>query len=277
MEQTSIFNPDDLWLQTMGWNRFTESSRQKNDLVEESFWEKTAPEYTQKHNLNNNTPLIAEKIHSLLGEGKRILEIGPGSGNFTFKIAAYSKQIDGIDFSAAMIRAFQKEQQNNHMTNVSVKRGKFEEAEISEPYDYVVSVNSLYRIKDITSTLMKINRIGKDGFVIVRSLERPIFWELYKDLHLQWRWCQDYELIPLVFWENGINAKVDYVNYSVNKLFKTIEAVQNQWLGDLGKELYSIHKDDLLNAFLRKAIRQPDGFIWKVPCAAVFIYKCAVI
>ena len=72
-----------VWQETFGWNTDDKSGRKFDDQAESDFWVKLAPHYTEEYNLNHDTPLIAQRLHQLLGSGHSILEIGCGSADGT--------------------------------------------------------------------------------------------------------------------------------------------------------------------------------------------------
>lgn len=118
---------EELWLEEMGWNVVDADNRKFNDDVERAFWEKLAPVYTTNYNLNSDTDKIANKLRSILGYNKKVLEIGCGSGNFTMLMADYCKEIIGIDFSAAMLNELNKRVESSKLENIRLVNCKWED------------------------------------------------------------------------------------------------------------------------------------------------------
>ena len=71
------------WLLALGRGN-PEKERNFNDEIERAFWVKMAPDFTEKNNLNHDTPLLAETILSFIEEGSSVIEIGPGTGILPF-------------------------------------------------------------------------------------------------------------------------------------------------------------------------------------------------
>lgn len=260
-----------VWQETFGWNTDDKSGRKFDDQVESDFWVKLAPHYTEEYNLNHDTPLIAQRLHQLLGNGHSILEIGCGSGNFTALMARYSKSILGLDFSPAMLTVLQQRLLAEGIGNVQTHTGKWEDFTTDAAFDYIVSVNSLYRIRDMAAALHKMNAYSRRGFVIVRTIQRPFFYRLYRDCGLDCAECLDYQLLPLLLWQQGIQADVEFLHYTKNRSFNDLETVVQEMRNDLGSEVFTSQRDKLLSALEQQAVAVSDGYTVSQPRTTVII------
>ncbi|WP_307745569.1 methyltransferase domain-containing protein [uncultured Phascolarctobacterium sp.] len=260
-----------VWQETFGWNTDDKSSRKFDDQVESDFWVKLAPRYTEEYNLNHDTPLIAQRLQQLLGNGHSILEIGCGSGNFTALMARYSKSILGLDFSPAMLTVMQQRLLAEGIGNVQTHTGKWEDFTTDAAFDYIVSVNSLYRIRDMAAALHKMNAYSRRGFVIVRTIQRPFFYRLYRDCGLNCAECLDYQLLPLLLWQQGIQADIEFLHYTKNRSFNDLETVVQEMRNDLGSEVFTSQRDKLLSALEQQAVAVSDGYTVSQPRTTVII------
>lgn len=260
-----------VWQETFGWNTDDKSGRKFDDQVESDFWVKLAPRYTEEYNLNHDTPLIAQRLQQLLGKGHSILEIGSGSGNFTALMARYSKNILGLDFSPAMLAVLQQRLLAEGIGNVQTQSGKWEDFTTDAAFDYIVSVNSLYRIHDMAAALHKMNAYSRRGFVIVRTIQRPFFYRLYRDCSLDCAECLDYQLLPLLLWQQGIQADVEFLHYTKDRSFKDLETVVQEMRNDLGSEVFTSQRDKLLSALEQQAVAVSDGYTVSQPRTTVII------
>lgn len=261
-----------VWQETFGWNDTADMDDRKfNDQVESDFWMQLAPRYTQEYNLNHDTGLIAAKLAGFLGQAKTILEIGCGSGNFTLLMAQYSRQILGLDFSPAMLQALQQRLNTSECKNVTLQNGKWEDFASPKTFDYIVSVNSLYRIRDIKNALLKMNTYSTQGFVIVRTIQRPFFYNLYQKNNLPCHECLDYQLLPLLLWRLGLSASVEFLDYPKTKHFVDLDAVRQEMRSDLGDATFAIASKLLLSAFTAQAQNSHDGFTITQPRTTVII------
>lgn len=260
-----------VWLETFGWNTDDKSSRKFDDQVESDFWVKLAPRYTEEYNLNHDTPLIAQRLQQLLGNGHSILEIGCGSGNFTALMARYSKSILGLDFSPAMLTVLQQRLLAEGIGNVQTQTGKWEDFTTDAAFDYIVSINSLYRIRDMAAALRKMHAYSRRGFIIVRTIQRPFFYRLYRDCGLDCAECLDYQLLPLLLWQKGIQADVEFLHYTKDRSFKDLETVVQEMRNDLGSEVFTSQRDKLLSALEQQAVAVSDGYTVSQPRTTVII------
>ena len=260
-----------VWQETFGWNTDDKSGRKFDDQAESDFWVKLAPHYTEEYNLNHDTPLIAQRLHQLLGSGHSILEIGCGSGNFTALMARYSKSIMGLDFSPAMLTVLQQRLLAEGIGNVQTHTGKWEDFTTDAAFDYIVSVNSLYRIRDMAAALHKMNAYSRRGFIIVRTIQRPFFYRLYRNCGLDCAECLDYQLLPLLLWQQGIQADVEFLNYTKDRSFNDLETVVQEMRNDLGSEVFTSQRDKLLSALEQQAAPVSDGYTVSQPRTTVII------
>lgn len=261
-----------VWQETFGWNATAATDDRKfNDQVESDFWVQLAPRYTQEYNLNHDTGLIAAKLASFLGQDKTILEIGCGSGNFTLLMAQYSRQILGLDFSPAMLQALQQRLNTSEYKNITLQPGKWEDFATPTTFDYIVSVNSLYRIRDIKDALLKMHTYSTQGFIIVRTIQRPFFYSLYQKNNLPCHECLDYQLLPLLLWQLGLSANVEFLDYPKTKHFVDLDAVQQEMRSDLGDAAFAAASKQLLAAFTAQAQNSQDGLAITQPRTTVII------
>lgn len=240
-----------LWLDHMGWNAKKCDTRQFVDAIERAFWKMLAPKYTAEYNLNNDTNKIANKLYQLLGDNKEILEIGCGTGNFTMLMSSYAKKIIGVDFSKDMLRELAKKCDVSSTNNISLINSKWEDYEASSMVDYIVSINSLYRIKDIETALLKMDKMARYGVIIVRTIQESFFAPLYREYNLSPKSCIDYKIMPNILWQNGIHANVDFIEYTRNRYFDSVEEIELELKKDLLD--YGTHDSEMtLKFFMNK-------------------------
>lgn len=259
------------WLEEMDFVS-SSATRKTDDVLEYQFWQSIAPIYSKDYNLNNHTHLIVEKILSLLEPNQRVLEIGGGSGNFTIHLAPRCESIYSIDLSLDMIQAMHVNLDQHGISNVFPCWGKFEDIDAESTFDYVISINSLYRIQDISTALQKIYDLGRKGFILVRTLQRSPFFQMYADLQMHYQGCQDYKLLPLELWNLGIHANVEYVEYKQKKSFHQLEDVYSKIISDIGVDAYTTHKKAIHQYIETHIEKGSDTLLWNTSCAAVFIY-----
>ncbi|WOB47042.1 class I SAM-dependent methyltransferase [Veillonella atypica] len=259
------------WLKKMDFNNPV-NKRKTDDTVESKFWQNIANRYTKDFNINSHTTLVADKIKSLISPAHSMLEIGAGSGNFTIKLAEHCKSIYCVDFSLDMICAMHTNLEKHNIHNVFPTWGKFENITSTKQFDYVLSVNSLYRIQDISAALSKINDLSKVGFIIVRTIQRSPFFKLYEQLNLDYYCCQDYKLLPLELWNLGINANVEYVEYTKKIVYTNLDEIINQILLEIGAETYN-HNITRIQDYINSHIQEgTNAIVWNTDCTAVFMY-----
>jgi len=245
------------WLLALGRGN-PEKERNFNDEIERAFWVKMAPDFTEKNNLNHDTPLLAETILSFIEEGSSVIEIGPGTGNFTVLMAKKAGYIIGIDFSEAMLAELEKRLEAEGIENVGAVCGKWEDAELTAPSDYIVSVNSLYRVREIRKAVGKMKKFAKKGILILRTIQRSFFYELYTSLGISAAEQKDYRLLPLFFWEQDMHCDVRFMKYKKKREFPDIENALEEIRKELGSE-FPRYEKTIREKLLRLATPSEKG------------------
>ncbi len=261
----------EVWRAAMGWENPDKSGRKFDDAAERRFWDELAPRYTKEYNLNNDTPLLREKILAKIDRGASVLEIGPGSGNFTLPMAGKAGQILALDFSAAMLKELAERLRRENCANVALQQGKWEDFAAGVRYDYIVSANSLSRIDDMDAAIRKMYKYCKRGIILIRTIQRPFLYCAYKSVGLQSQQCPDYQLLPILFWRGGLQADVEFVNYSKTNTYADEAQLLAIMREELGAEEYLRHKNELLEILRRDIVRCAAGIKISQPRCSVII------
>lgn len=272
MRKFSELDWNALWREEMGWNRPEKTGRQFDDAAELAFWRNLAPRYSTEYDLNRDTDLLATRLRQLMGEGRSVLEIGCGSGNFTLRMAAYADRVLGVDMSPAMLAELEARVRAVGCANVRTIASKWEAFSGTERFDYLVSVNSLYRICDIESALRKMDALAKRGVILIRTIQKPFLSPLYESCSIACRECRDYRLLPCLLWKMGVQANVEFVPYARSKTYADLAAVEREMTADLGEADFSGHAGRLQEAFAKAADRGAQGYTITMRRTAAFIY-----
>lgn len=126
------------------------------------FWEKTAAFYAvfmkSKGLAYDN---LSGKIMKRLNKDMKVLELACGSGQLTFRLAAYLKELDATDFSPAMIAEVKKQ---NTFKNVCFSVQDATALPYDDGcYDAVVIANALHIMPQPNLALAEIFRVLKPG------------------------------------------------------------------------------------------------------------------
>lgn len=263
MYQLKKINLDEVWQKEQGWNADKKFGRKYEDYKELEFWEKLAPHYSEQFNLFRDVPGLREKVEGFIEENSRMIDLGCGTGNFALPLASHCNEILALDFSPAMLRELSIQIQKQNITNIRNICSKWED--FSAPYDsdYVLAVNSLYRICDMRKALKKIAFYSRSGFLIVRTLYRPIMHDMYEKLNLDYKRNNDYMLMPLMLWDMGINVNVDFMYYYRQKIYDSWEQAEADIVQDLGELSYLNYNNRLQEKFFQQVEKTGKGYIYR--------------
>ena len=146
--------------------------------------------------------------------------------------------------------------------NIRMVCSKWEDYTDDYQADFVIAVNSLYRVCYMRQVLSKIVLYGRKGFVIIRTLLRPQLYSLYRDLGISYRYNNDYILLPMMLWDMGINANVEYTSYIRRKRYSDFSSVEEEMKNDLGELSYLNFNDQLTEKFTQTMIEEKDGLAY---------------
>lgn len=167
---------------------------------------------------------------------------------------------------------------NKTNVNIELLQSKWEDYSNKKQYDYIVSVNSLYRISDIKNALIKMNEIAIKGVILIRTIQQPFLADLYDNCNLKYQKCLDYELLPIILWKMGILAQVEFVHYRRKKIYNSLSKIKQEIIKDFEKitpyaqYIYDTNKN-LLNDGLKNYIEIIDNkYVLSMPRITAFIY-----
>jgi ubiquinone/menaquinone biosynthesis C-methylase UbiE len=105
-------------------------------------------------------PKLVEQLD--LSTGSKILDVGAGTGNYSYELAKYGFQIHALDPSEVMIR------QGKSHPNLFWRWGIAEQIPFEEgTFDGVTCILSTHHFKDLTLSLREIKRVVKNKVIII--------------------------------------------------------------------------------------------------------------
>jgi len=117
-----------------------------------------------------------------------VLEVGCGTGNYTFDTAKLARKVDGIDIVNKFVQALKKYSIQKNVSNVKIYNKNIYDVNYSNQYDRVLFSRSLSNLCNPIKGLRKARRsIKSDGSVIVIESENypspagesfPTFWDI---------------------------------------------------------------------------------------------------
>lgn len=163
-----------IWEGAFAARKVTQGARFTNDEAELAFWDQLAPQYDERHRLNEEVPGLVAYLAGQIGAQRFVREIGPGTGNFTLPLAPYAARWEGIEFAPAMQREVEMKLSAARLGHVAIRGGKWEDVVIDESADVLLAVNSLYRVQDMAAALAKMMATTKERIVLVRTLQYDV-------------------------------------------------------------------------------------------------------
>ena len=210
------------------------NERTKSDETEREFWNQMMSR-KGGYEPDPYSHAVADATLGILaqaGQMDSILEIGPGWGNYTLRLAEQCRELVCVDISEDVLRYIQKVAVENGVSNIGAVFGKWEEA-ITTRCDMVFAYNCFYRMRDIEDCLLKINGSANKLCVIGMSgsPEQPYLSD-FDAAGLQARYTRmNHHNLNAILGELGIEAHMmdipnerEYVYESFDELFNRAAA-----------------------------------------------------
>ncbi len=127
------------------------------------------------------TAAVHALVAPVIGAEQHVLEIGPGTGQYTIWLATRCRQVTTVDASPEMLRYLVARLQRASVTNVEVRPGRLPgPLELDGLYDGVLAVGVLNYVDDVDAALRTlVAALRPGGWAVVtmpsRSLEGRIY------------------------------------------------------------------------------------------------------
>ena len=242
-----------MWQHSMKSKEGYAKERAFNDGVEREFWKELSKRYDSKPSLYDYSKEVYQFIENLIEPKSSLIEIGPGTGKFTLPLSNKCSRVTGVDFSWDMLQVLKEKARDLNIDNIATIEGKWEEIEVSKA-DYILSVNSLYRIWDIKTALVKMNNLANKKVIIVRTIQKPLFNDLYMNLGLKDKTSLDYIYMPNILHSLDICADVKYIDVQHEEIFEGEDSIYKRIKNDIG----GFEDNEIINDFIKINFKRND-------------------
>ncbi len=186
------------------------NKRLANDEEERLFWKKYVrqkPDYAP----DTYSVKVCDAVCALVksADARSVLEIGPGWGNYTMRLAQLVEDYACIDISEDILDYLMRIARDKGINNITALCAKWEDAE-TRRYDAVFAYNCFYRMSNVEHSLKKIDdSAGKLCVVGMNSSpEQPYLTALEEELGLMLCYTRlDCRILERIVWQMGIKVE----------------------------------------------------------------------
>ncbi|MBU3129521.1 class I SAM-dependent methyltransferase [Clostridium tagluense] len=236
-----------IWQEYMQEKEGYDRERAFNDNIERDFWKVLAPQYDSRSTLYDYSKEVYDFIDELIPPDKSIIEIGPGTGKFTIPLGKKCRRVIAVDFSSDMLEILKGKTRELNINNVDMLEGKWEDINLQEQ-DYILSVNSLYRIWNIKDALIKMNKLAREKVVIVRTIQKIFLNDLFVQLGFKDKTCLDYIYLPNILHSLNICANIRYIDVENEIEFESLEDIYSRIKDEVGE----VEEKFIINEFVKR-------------------------
>ena len=168
----------------------------KNFKKSKDYWIKKPELFSNYYNSLNPLKLPArlflslreKNIEKILKSLKKrqnsiAVDIGCGSGEYTYKLSLFFKKVDGYDVSQKMITIAKNKY---HLKNINYYLSPIEKMNTKKKYDYALAIGLLDYLKNFSSTLLKMKKLlKKDGEIIFTCPKSPSLFSFIRNNFLR--------------------------------------------------------------------------------------------
>ncbi len=184
--------------------------RMTDDQAEEAFWSG----FMKEKDKNDSVDLYAKKVQTaisyLVKPTDKVLEIGPGWGNYTFHLTESVQQVTCVDSSRSVLDFLQQSANRKEIKNLDFIHEKWEDfSPEPDSWDVVFGMNCFYRMYEIEKTIKLINQSASRLAIMGMTTGplQPHYLELSRTHGYQLKFPRrDYILLQNILYEMGIYA-----------------------------------------------------------------------
>ena len=108
----------------------------------------------------SDDPLL-ELLTRKIASHHTLIDVGAGPGRLALPLALKCKRVVAVEPSSSMGEAFLEEAALHNISNVSLVRARWEEAQV-EPADVVLCSHVLYTVQDIGAFVRKLEALARE-------------------------------------------------------------------------------------------------------------------
>ena len=200
--------------------------------------------------------LLTKKVESQ----HTLIDVGAGAGRLALSLALRCRHVVAVEPSPSMAEAFLEEAASHNISNVSLVRAGWEEAEV-EPARVVLCSHVFYTVKDIGTFVRKLEAHAQEWVCVVIFREPPQrrLYPLWERVHGEERlWLPSFPQFKEVLRELRIEGEMEDLPPQDPAGFNNLEEAWNQLRGRLFLTEGS-PKDRLLGQVLAEELEEFEG------------------
>lgn len=248
-----------------------EKKRYIDDNQEKLFWD----EFYSKNEIKLDE--YSEKVWNFLKEIiienniKNCLELGPGWGNYSFRLAETVEELSLVDISDSCINYLKQKSVKENIDNISFYNSSFSKFDYKD-YDLIFGFNCFYREKEIKKLLLNLNNHANKLVVLgmMTSYEGKFNLEISQKLNLKLNGMgNDYILLTNILYSIGIDVNQMQIPIKRRYEFKDLNALKNHEIFRISKPFEDAKVDEILLKYLDE---EKEGYSMTIDCKATIIY-----
>lgn len=242
------------------WQACVRRSRNERTESETEVWRRLAPWYDDWARHNDYVSRALARIAAQVDANSRILEVGPGTGGFTLRLARLFKEVVAVEPSPDMRTVLERHLADAGIANVQLVAGRIEEAlpDLAGPFELALASHSLYDVEPVDQVISGLMRVARHVAILMGTGDRPGWYDaLYARFRGKTRIpAGGFREFYSVLMEMGVLADVEILSTRCNYVYDGEDAMLDWWQGELG--LDASRRDELRAELTPRAERRGD-------------------
>lgn len=194
-------------------------------------------------------------IKKRLGDGKNILDLAAGTGNYSIALANLGCCVTAVDLDEEMVKYINEKRVKNHLNIKGFKLDMKNIDNLNEKFDFIMCIGNslvhLENLQEIKDVILKLyNLLNEDGIIVIQivNYDRILKYDIK-------------ELPTIDRSEKGVKFIRKYEVKENKVLFNgklVVNKDNNEQVYDNTVELYPLQSDDLVNTLKSVGMNKVD-------------------
>ena len=225
------------------WNEILDARAQQMDAAytrlgrtSADFWERRASGFHRSTKDTITSDPFYLRLCDIVTPQTNVLDVGAGTGRFSFALAPLAEHIASVEPSAAMLDYLRRDASDKGLSNISYVQTTWQDASEDLEADIVICSHVLYPIRDIAPFLAKLQRATRQACYIylrathIDAATAPLWQHFHGD---ERRLPPGYIHALDVLYEMGIYADVEIVMLPPTLRYPSLEIAVTELMEQL--------------------------------------------
>ena len=129
-----------------------------------------AEEYEARLSGEGYPGILLDSVAAEINMNAKILDVGAGTGFFSIPLARMGHKVTALEPSSEMISILKHKITDDISNNILIEKRSWEDWN-GEKYNYIISIHSIYPMRDAESSILKMKNYSDKTIMVIRADE----------------------------------------------------------------------------------------------------------